>query len=130
MKYNNNELNIKVQEKKIEVDEPVTQLPFFTNVKHDAINKQGQMQYPIRVKTRAWVLSDWLDDKHSEGIGGTYKYYAYTWIAMIAAIGFAFVNPWIAGVFAFLTGYFRGERVIHQAWYKLWYSTKSYVITK
>ncbi|VVB70141.1 Uncharacterised protein [uncultured archaeon] len=129
MKYQDKGLNIKIEEKKTD-SETVTQLPIFTNVTHNAVNDQGVQQYPLTVKTRAWVFSDWIDDKHSEGIGGAYKYYAYTWLAIAGAIIFAFINPWIAGVFAFLAGYCRGERIIHQAWYKLWFSSKSYLITK
>ncbi len=130
MKYETNGFNIKVQEKSTVKTEAVTQIPMYTNIAQNSENKDGQMQYPLTVKTRSWVFSDWLNDAHSEGIGGAYKYYAYTWIAIVGAVAFSFINPWIAGAFAFLAGYSRGERMIHQAWYKLWFSTKSYLITK
>jgi hypothetical protein len=108
-------------------------VPMFVPMKQDirtgGATHDGKPVVPVTMGTRKHHLEGWVKDGRGEG-GGSYSYYAYQYIALIATFIALPINIYLAGALAFLTGFLRSEYLYCIAWNIDWYKGKSYIAVK
>lgn len=94
----------------------------------------GGEKKPVHVAhayTRGQWLADCIDASDKTTIGSIYKSFFYATVFAIATISsFIFVNVYLAGVFAFLFGYYWSERLLNACWGTSWFQGKTLIRTK
>jgi len=105
--------------------------------------------YSLEIKIRKTLLQDWIgqgakslqnsdDDPSGErslaptstSIAGIYEYKFWAMMCFGLTLASYFVNIYVAGVFAYLTGHFWSERLVANAWAVEWFKGKMVVHTK
>ncbi len=85
----------------------------------------------LMVKNRGEIIKDWFGEKWKEGsLGTVYKAWLYCVLSLIAVVFFYGINLWIAGFFAYLTGYFWSQLLLNYAWSVEWFKNKACISTK
>ncbi|MBI5229572.1 hypothetical protein HY991_05655 [Candidatus Micrarchaeota archaeon] len=81
--------------------------------------------------TRGQLMADWVDAKDKTTIGSIYKSFFQAVVCFVAAVlSYLFINIYVAGVFAFLFGYYWSERLLNACWGTAWFQGKSVIRTK
>ncbi len=93
----------------------------------------GDKRVPVHttdVIRRGDLLWENLDSSMRSGnFAAIYKAYLLAVFFFVATLVTAFFNAYVAGVCAFLAGYFWSERLLNSAWGIAWYKGKSMVYT-
>lgn len=99
----------------------------------DTMNCRGRSGVPVHtmdVLTRGDVMEEVTDDSMRAGnIGAAYKAWMLAVIFFVITIASMFVNVYLAGFFAYLTGFYYSERLLNQAWGVEWLKGKSLTYT-
>lgn len=98
----------------------------------DIINCAGK-RVPVHTTDmirRGDLMWENLDASMRSGnFAAVYKAYLLAVLFFVLTLVTAFFNVYVAGVFAFLTGYFWSERLLNSAWGIDWYKGKSITYT-
>jgi len=98
----------------------------------DMMNCRGK-KVPVHttdILTRGEVMEEMTDDSMRSGsIGTIYKAWFLAIVCFIITIAMMFVNVYVAGVFAYLTGFYYSERLLNSSWSIGWFKGKSLVYT-
>jgi hypothetical protein len=91
-------------------------------------------QVPIHttdVLTRKDVMSEIVDPSmHSGNFGAVYSAWVMTVVCFILMfVAWAYLSVYVAGVFAYLTGYYYSERLLNNAWGIGWFKGKTLLYT-
>lgn len=99
----------------------------------DTMNCRGRSNVPVHtmdVLTRGDIMEEITDDSMRSGnIGAAYKAWMLAVIFFVITIASLFVNVYLAGLFAYLTGFYYSERLLNQAWGVEWYKGKTLTYT-
>ncbi len=98
--------------------------------KGDSMNCRGDTNVPVHttdIITRKDVLEEAFDPSmHGGNFGGAYSAWVYSAVCFILMfVTWAYVSVYVAGVFAYLTGYFYSERLLNNAWGIGWLKGKT-----
>ena len=93
--------------------------------------KEEKPVHVMDITTRGQILKDWLDDGMRSGnVGAVYKAYFYTALCAVLALVTLSFSPYVAAVFAYLTGHFWSERLLNDAWGVEWFKGKALIYAK
>jgi hypothetical protein len=86
--------------------------------------------FPVHLSTRSAVMNNGLDETLKNGeFAGVYKGYFLAFAAFFAMIASAFIHPYLAALFAYLSAHFWSEKEFNSAWGTTWYQGKTVIFT-
>lgn len=99
----------------------------------DTMNCRGRSGVPVHnmdVLTRGDVMEEITEDSMRSGnVGAAYKAWLLAVIFFVATVATMFVNVYVAGLFAYLTGFYYSERLLNHAWSIGWFKGKTLTYT-
>lgn len=99
----------------------------------DTMNCRGRSGVPVHtldVLTRGDVMEELTDDSMRSGnIAAAYKSWLLAVIFFVLTIASMFINVYLAGLTAYLTGFYYSERLLNQSWGVEWFKGKSLTYT-
>lgn len=99
----------------------------------DTMNCRGRSGVPVHnmdVLTRGDVMEEITEDSMRSGnVGAAYKAWMLAVIFFVATVATMFVNVYLAGLFAYLTGFYYSERLLNHAWSIGWFKGKTLTYT-
>ncbi len=129
--------------------ESANRVPMYMPMGTRGKRPDGSDPFPLFIVLRKWLLQDWIgqgaasekspQDKVKDpremtdttsSIAAIYEYKFWAMVCLVITLVSYFVNIYVAGVFAYLTGHFWSERLVANAWGVEWFKGKLLVHTK
>ena len=84
----------------------------------------------VQILTRAALMDDVLNEDYKNGsIGAIYRAYFMAWLSLGLMLLAWTYSVWIAAIFAYLAGYYWGEKDISVGWSIQWWKGKTITYT-
>ncbi|MEK6843459.1 MAG: hypothetical protein AABY04_03135 [Candidatus Micrarchaeota archaeon] len=105
-------------------------LPMYLPMSANDTQGDGKPVNSIHLKTRMDIMNDVLDEDYKNGsVGAIYRSYFMAWLSFAIMLFALTINVYLAGVFAYLVGYYWSEKELSQTWSVEWWKGKTLIST-
>ncbi|MFH1751019.1 MAG: hypothetical protein ABH863_05045 [Candidatus Micrarchaeota archaeon] len=105
-------------------------LPMYLPMTANDTQGDGKPVNSLFVKTRGELMNDVLDEDYKNGsVGAIYRGYFMAWFSFALMIIALTINVYLAGIFAYLVGYYWSEKELARTWSRDWWSVKPLIST-
>lgn len=105
-------------------------LPMYMPMAANDVQGDGKPVNSMFVKTRGELMNDVLDEDYKNGApAAIYRAFFMSWLCFGLMILALTINVYLAGIFAYLVGYYWSEKELARTWSVDWWKVKPLIST-
>ncbi|MEK6954802.1 MAG: hypothetical protein AABX01_07350 [Candidatus Micrarchaeota archaeon] len=105
-------------------------LPMYMPMTANDTQGDGKGVNSMMVKTRLEIMNDMFDENYKNGApGAVYRAYFMAWLCFAIMLFALTINVYLAGLFAYLVGYYWSEKELARTWSVDWWKSKALIST-